>query len=171
MAAEENPHADILRAIEHFALLLAEAGVPRMPARVFAYMLADDAAQHTAGELAAGLQVSPAAISGAVRFLQQGRLVIRGRERGARVDHYRLPGDDLWVDLFAARIGLLGSWEKALGEAAELLGPDRPGTARLRESREFFAFVRTDMPELMERWRAHRIQLRRSGDETATARE
>ena len=59
------------RFVEHFALLLDEAGVPRMPARVFAAILADDAGRLTAGELAERLQVSPAAISGAVRYLTQ----------------------------------------------------------------------------------------------------
>ena len=60
-----------LRFVEDFALLLVDAGVPRMPARVFACVLADDAGALTAGELAERLQVSPAAISGAVRWLTQ----------------------------------------------------------------------------------------------------
>ena len=50
-----------------FAFLLTESGVPRMPARVFASVLAEDAGALTAAELAERLQVSPAAISGAVR--------------------------------------------------------------------------------------------------------
>ena len=162
MDAEENPHADILRVIEHFALLMTEAGVPRMPARVFAYMLADDATRHTASDLAAGLQVSPAAISGAVRYLQQVRLLVRGREPGARVDHYRLFGDDLWSDMYIARMGLLDTWETALSEAADLLGPGRPGTARLRESQEFFAFIKADLPNVLERWSKHREEFRKN---------
>jgi hypothetical protein len=160
MDAAEGPHVDILRVIEHFALLLTESGVPRMPARVFAYMLADDADRHTAGELAAGLRVSPAAISGAVRYLQQVGLVVRGREPGARVDHYRLHSDDLWYEMYATRMALLDSWDSALGEAADLLGPGRPGTERLRESQEFFAFIKADLPELLDRWRKHRHEYR-----------
>ena len=38
--------------VEHFALLLDEAGMPRMPARVFAAILAEDAGRLTARELA-----------------------------------------------------------------------------------------------------------------------
>ncbi|HST86540.1 MAG TPA: MarR family transcriptional regulator [Kineosporiaceae bacterium] len=162
MDADDGLRDDILRAIEHFALLLTDSGVPRMPARVFAYMLADDATAHTAPELAAGLQVSPAAVSGAVRYLQQVGFVIRGREPGARLDHYRLRGD-LWYEMYATRMALLDKWDAALGEAADLLGPGRPGTARLRESQEFFAFLRADMPVFMERWHQHRDRLRADG--------
>jgi DNA-binding transcriptional ArsR family regulator len=144
----------VLRIVERFALLLTESGMPRMPARVFAYALAHDADGHTAGELAAGLRVSPAAISGAVRYLQQTGLLIREREPGARADHYRLR-DDLWYELWAARLAQLERWEEVLAEGADLLGPDRPGGARLRDSMEFFAFVRADLPAMMERWHEH----------------
>jgi len=163
MDAAEGPHVDILRVIERFALLLTESGVPRMPARVFAYMLADDIDRHTAGELAAGLRVSPAAISGAVRYLQQVGLVVRGREPGARVDHYRLHGEDLWYEMYVSRMALLDSWDTALGEAADLLGPGRPGTDRLRESQEFFAFIKADLPDMLDRWRKRRHEYRQRG--------
>jgi hypothetical protein len=162
MDAEEGSHDDVLRVIEHFALLLTDSGVPRMPARVFAYMLADDATRHTAPELAAGLRVSPAAVSGAVRYLQQVGFVIRGREPGARLDHYRLR-DDLWYEMYITRLTALDNWERVLGEAADLLGPGRPGAARLRESQEFFAFLQSDLPLFLERWRQHRDKLR-AGD-------
>jgi hypothetical protein len=45
-----------LRFVEDFALLLTETGVPRMPARVFACVLADDSGGLTAAELAERLQ-------------------------------------------------------------------------------------------------------------------
>src|SRR6185436_10524901 len=65
--------------VERFALLLDEAGMPRMPARVFAAILADDGGRLTARELAERLSVSPAAISGAVRYLTQAGMIERGR--------------------------------------------------------------------------------------------
>jgi DNA-binding transcriptional regulator GbsR (MarR family) len=146
---------EVLRVVERFALLLTESGVPRMPARVFAYMLADDADGHTAGGLAAGLRVSPAAISGAVRYLQQLGFLVKEREPGARTDHYRLR-DDLWYELWNTRMAIVHRWEEVMAEGAELISPDRPGGARLREAREFFAFVAADLPGMMERWHRHR---------------
>jgi hypothetical protein len=149
---------DILRIVERFALMLTQSGMPRMPSRVFAYALADDRDQLTAGDFATGLRVSPAAISGALRYLLQIDMIRREREPGARVDHYRLP-DDMWFDLYMKRLAVMDSWEGVLAEGVDLLGPDRPGGARLREAREFVHFIREDLPAVMERWHRHRDTL------------
>jgi hypothetical protein len=53
----------VRRFIERFALNLVEAGMARMPARVFAGVLVAEDGRQTAAELAELLQVSPAAIS------------------------------------------------------------------------------------------------------------
>jgi DNA-binding transcriptional regulator GbsR (MarR family) len=145
---------DALRFIEQFALLLADGGIPRMAARVFACVLADDAAQLTAGELAERLQVSPAAISGAARYLIQVDLLTKAREPGARRDHYRL-ADDMWYEAFGHKEALLRRWEEGLLEGVELLGADSPAGRRMDETREFFAFLRSEMAPMLERWREH----------------
>jgi DNA-binding transcriptional regulator GbsR (MarR family) len=146
---------DVRRFVERFGLLLTEAGMPRMPARVFACVLADDDGRLTAGELAERLDVSPAAISGAVRYLMQVGMLDRRREPGERRDHYVLR-DDLWYEVYAYRGEMLRRWEQAMVEGAELLGTDRPAGRRIEETREFFAFLREELPAMMERWRARR---------------
>jgi DNA-binding transcriptional regulator GbsR (MarR family) len=125
-----------------------------MPSRVFAYMLAADTDSHTAAELAAGLRVSPAAISGAVRYLQQVGMVERRREPGARVDHYELR-EDLWYELYGGRLQAMEAWESVLAETASHVDPGSPAAARLREATAFVAFLRADLPELMERWKRY----------------
>ena len=85
--------AAVQRFIERFALDLAASGMPRMPARVFAGLLSTDSGSLTAGELAGLLQVSPASISGAVRYLEQLNLIVRQREPGSRRDHYAVDED------------------------------------------------------------------------------
>jgi DNA-binding transcriptional regulator GbsR (MarR family) len=55
----------VRRFIERFALTMTEAGMPRMPSRVFAAILSAEDGRCTAAELAEGLGVSPAAVSGA----------------------------------------------------------------------------------------------------------
>jgi DNA-binding transcriptional regulator GbsR (MarR family) len=142
----------ILRFVERFALMLTEAGWPRMPARVFACLLCEDAGSLTAGGLASRLRVSPAAISGAVRYLIQIGLVTREREPGARTDHYRID-DDAWYEAIMRRNDALVRWEEALAEAVEMVGPDGPAGQRLEESREFFAFLHDEAAGMMERWR------------------
>jgi DNA-binding transcriptional regulator GbsR (MarR family) len=144
-----------LRFVEDFALLLVDAGVPRMPARVFACVLADDAGALTAGDLAERLQVSPAAISGAVRWLTQMHLLTRAREPGARRDHYRMR-DDQWYEATVFKTAALRRFEDVLAEGVALVGADTPAGRRLEETQEFFAFFRAELPALLERFRATR---------------
>jgi predicted transcriptional regulator len=145
-----------LRFIEQFALMLVEAGMPRMPSRVFAAVLSEDSGRLTAGEIAARLQVSPAAVSGAVRYLVQVRLLFRGREPGTRSDHYFLSEDDPWYAAITNRSELLARWETSAAAGAAVLGEDRAAGRRLRETAEFFAFLRGELPGLLERWQAWR---------------
>jgi DNA-binding transcriptional regulator GbsR (MarR family) len=150
-AASDGDDA-LLRFIERFALMLTEAGWPRMPARVFACLLCEDSGWLTAGGLASRLRVSPAAISGAVRYLIQIGLVSREREPGARTDHYRID-DDAWYEAIMRRNDALARWDEALADGVKMLGAGAAAGRRLEESREFFAFLHDEMAQMMERWR------------------
>ena len=145
----------VRRFIERFAVLLSDAGMARMPARVFACILAEDAGRLTAAELAERLGVSPAAVSGAVRYLLQVGMIVREREPGGRRDHYRLH-DDVWGEMYISRTAQLRRWEETTAEAVALLGADRPAGRRLEETRDFFAFLREELPAVMQRWQDRR---------------
>jgi len=147
-----------LRFIEQFALLLTDGGIPRMPARMFACVLAEDAGRLTAAEFSERLRVSPAAVSSAARYLVQVGLLVKGREPGARRDHYGL-ADDLWYEAFGQKDELLRRWQEGLADGIDLLGRDTPAGSRLEETRAFFAFMRTELPPMLERWREHRRAL------------
>src|SRR5215204_5751877 len=101
----------VMRFVERCALTLTEAGIPRMPARVFVALLVSDDGRRTAAELAETLKVSPAAVSNAVRYLQQVRLVAREREPGERRDHYRLY-NDTWYEAVTWRDEMLKRWQE-----------------------------------------------------------
>lgn len=146
---------DVARFVEHFALLLTDAGWPRTPARLFACLLADDGGRLTAREMASRLRISPAAVSGGVRFLIQIGLVARGREPGDRRDHYRLAGDP-WHQSFVQQTAQLHRWEEGLDEGIGLVGPDSPAGRRLAESRDFFRFLQDELPRMLQRWREFR---------------
>lgn len=152
-------HEQLLRYVERLALVLADSGIPRMPARVFAYALAEDAERYTAAELAAGLRVSLAAISGAVRYLVQVGLLAKEREPGSRSDQYRLFDEDVWGTIISHRLPTLQTYEAAAAEGVRLLPPGSPGARRMWETKEFFAFVRAEQQKLVERWREHRRSL------------
>src|SRR5215468_2405986 len=84
--------------IERFASVLVEAGIPPMPARVFSALLVTDSGRLTAAELTELLGASPAAISGAVRYLEHVGMIGRQREPGSRRDVYLLR-NDLWYEI------------------------------------------------------------------------
>ena len=155
----DDNHRPLLLAVERVAALMTEAGMPRMAARVFAYALADDAERYTAATLAEGLRVSPAAISGAVRYLLDTRMMVKEREPGTRADLYRIYEDDVWSAIMTARLPMLRMWEEAVAEAADLIGPDHRGGRRLRETEAYFRFSREEAETMIERWKAHRATL------------
>ncbi|MFD7658359.1 GbsR/MarR family transcriptional regulator [Actinosynnema sp. NPDC059797] len=154
---DERDDQAVLRFIERFSSVFVEAGVPRMPARVFVALLATDSGSLTAAELADLLRVSPAAISGAVRYLTQVRLVSRERETGTRRDVYRV-FDDVWYEALVRRDEMFRRWEVPLKEGVEVLGPDSSAGRRIAEMRAFFEFVQGELPTLLEHWRQYRDQ-------------
>jgi DNA-binding transcriptional regulator GbsR (MarR family) len=155
--ARQDPTRDdaAARFVERFATVLADAGMPRMPARVLAALLASDAGRMTAAELAAALHASPAAISGAVRYLTQVDLVTREREPGSRRDHYAIR-DNAWYEASLRRDAMLRRWAEELQLGLDELGPATPAGERLRESLDFILFLRDELPALLERWRQQR---------------
>lgn len=148
----------VSRFVEHFAAQLVEAGVPRMPARVFTALLASDTGALTSAELGEQLQVSPAAVSGAVRYLAQLHLVSREREPGSRRERYRVHSDQ-WYESLTNRNAIIKRWEDALRDGVSSLGAATPAGRRLTETLAFFEFVEVEVEEMMERWRAHREEL------------
>jgi DNA-binding transcriptional regulator GbsR (MarR family) len=144
--------------IERFAAVLTASGFPRMPARVFAALLATDSGRLTAAELAALLHVSAAAISGAVRYLVQVNLASREAEPGSRREHYRVHSDT-WYEAIARKDQVLDRCERSLREGLEVVGRETPAGGRIAETLAFFEFMQTELPAMLERWRARKAAL------------
>ncbi|WEO96262.1 MarR family transcriptional regulator [Streptomyces sp. FXJ1.172] len=155
-SAQRDP-VSVSRFVEHFAAQLTEAGMPRMPSRVFGALLASDAGSLTSAELGEQLRISPAAVSGAVRYLAQVHMVSREREPGSRRERYRVHSNQ-WYEALTSRETVIKRWEEALREGVTSLGADTPAGRRLAETLEFFEFIEKDVAEMMERWRAYREQ-------------
>ena len=153
-AAERDQDA-VSRFTERFAAVLVEAGIPRMPARVFAALLAADSGRLTAAELAAQLQASPAAVSGGVRYLIGVGMVSREGQPGSRRHHYRVP-DNVWDEVISGRDRLMARWTTVLRDGIEVLGADTPAGARLTESVRYFEFVSAELPRVLASWREHK---------------
>jgi DNA-binding transcriptional ArsR family regulator len=154
--AGERDEAAVRQFVERMAMTLADYGFPRMPARVLVVVMSADEEALTAGELAARLGVSPAAVSGAVRYLTRLRLLVREPVPGSRSDRYRMP-DDAWYEAALAE----GPMYKVLVDLADegvpaLGGAETPAGARVAEMRDFLLFVMEELATILEKWRARR---------------
>jgi DNA-binding transcriptional regulator GbsR (MarR family) len=146
------------RFVEQFASVLVEAGVPRMPARVFSLLLIVDSGRLSAIELAKQLQASPAAVSGGVRYLISVGMIRREGEPGSRKHYYRMP-DDVWQEVISGRDRLMVRWTSVLREGVSLLGRDTPAGARMADSVQFFEFVTAELPRVLARWQEYKAAL------------
>ncbi|MEV0480165.1 MarR family transcriptional regulator [Streptomyces sp. NPDC050508] len=151
----ERDQEAVSKFVESFAAQLVEAGMQRMPARVFAALLSSDDGAMTSGELGAQLRISPAGVSGAVRYLAQTHMVSREREPGSRRERYVVHGDQ-WYEALTNREAIIKRWEGALREGVSSLGADTPAGRRMAETLAFFEFVDGEIAAMMERWRVHR---------------
>ncbi|HEY2764735.1 MAG TPA: MarR family transcriptional regulator [Pseudonocardiaceae bacterium] len=153
--ARKRDDEAVRRFVERFAAVLTEAGFARMPARVFVALLASDSGRLTAAEVSELLQISPAAVSGAVRYLVQLNLASRERDPGSRRDHFQVH-DDVWYEAAIRRDHLLARWESRLSEGIEAVGAGTPAGERLAESLAFFSFMQRELPALLDRWKSHK---------------
>ena len=145
--------------VESFASALVDAGMPQMPALVFVALLATDGGGLTADELAAQLQVSRAAISGAVNYLGHVGLTTRERLPGTRRQRYVLQSPT-WYEVMARREQILDRWIATTREGVKALGSTTPAGQRLAESLAFFEFLNDELHALLARWRARRTNQR-----------
>jgi DNA-binding transcriptional regulator GbsR (MarR family) len=153
--ATERDAEAVSQFVERFGGILADTGVPRMPARILVALLTTDSGKLTAAEIADLLQISPAAVSGAVRYLTTVQIVSREREPGSRRDVFRMR-DNVWYETTFRKDQMLVLIDEVLSEGVEALGPDTEAGMRLDETREFFRFVHSELGSLLDRWRGHR---------------
>ncbi|OII24653.1 GbsR/MarR family transcriptional regulator [Curtobacterium sp. MCBA15_013] len=138
------------RLVEAFA----DAGFPRMPAAALVAVLTSESSALTAAELATELEVSPAAVSGAVRYLQTVGMMTRQRVAGDRRYVYELP-EHAW---YAASVNNQALYER-LASVAETTAAslDVPAAReRVLDMAGFFRFVQRRIPDLLNEWNAQR---------------
>jgi DNA-binding transcriptional regulator GbsR (MarR family) len=140
---------------ERFAAVLIAAGFPPMPARVFVALLIDDSGRLSAADLAERLQISPAAVSGAVHYLMQLGMVHKIRVPGSRRDYYQMP-DGVWQEMFSMRGAVMERWAALLREGLAMLPGDSQGRVRLADHADFIDFATKEMAGVVARWEEHR---------------
>lgn len=144
--------------VERFGDVLTDAGMPRLASRVFAQLLADDDGRMTAAELTEALDVSPAAISGAVRYLAHAMLIGKERERGSRRDVYVVK-TDAWHTAMLSRDRLLTQMEATVRSGLEAVGPDSQAGRRLQLTVEYFEYLFTKMESIRAGWEERKAEI------------
>jgi DNA-binding transcriptional regulator GbsR (MarR family) len=139
--------------VERFAADLTDAGMQRMASRVFACLLASEDGALTSAELGERLQISPAAVSGAVRYLSQVGMVSRQRDPGSRRERYLLH-HEVWYTTLLRRDHLISRWTATLSAGAEDLGGDTAPGRRVQESADFLEFMRKKLDTVLKEWEA-----------------
>jgi DNA-binding transcriptional regulator GbsR (MarR family) len=136
---------------ERLALVLTQAGLQRMTARLLAALLFTDADSLTAAELGDALGASAGSVSTGIRSLIHTGLVERVPAPGSRRERFRLR-DDAWAALYASQNRVLRelreSAEAGIAEAA----PDSPAKRRLADMRDFYAHLQAALPGLLSQW-------------------
>ncbi|MBO3745594.1 MarR family transcriptional regulator [Streptosporangiaceae bacterium NEAU-GS5] len=143
---------------ERMAMMMAEWGFPRMPARVLMAVMADDAEVLTAGEIGERLSVSPAAVSGAVRYLIHLRMLEKVPLPKSRRDGYRIP-EDAWYEGTAIKTDIYRAAAQMSGEAAKALGEESPAGRRMVVMREYFEFIEDQFPRILQLWKERKTTL------------
>ena len=148
------------RYVERMGAALSDAGLQRLPSRVFAALTSDDDGRMTSAELVETLRVSPASVSGAVRYLAQIGFLHRERERGGRRDVY-VVDDDAWLQAMLREDQVYAPMVTALDDALRDLPDASPARHRLLLMREFLVFVGGEMDGIAQRWLARRAEIER----------
>lgn len=133
--------------------LAVRSGLPRMTARVHLDLLLSDEGRRTAAELTRRLNVSPASVSVAVKFLVDQGFVRRERDPRRRRDIY-VVDDDAWYRSMVISARQLGETAQAALKAAEEHGPDTPVGRRLTRAGTYLERVGRDTLESADRWRS-----------------
>jgi DNA-binding transcriptional regulator GbsR (MarR family) len=138
---------------EQAAAMMTAAGMPRMPARVMMALVAAPENGYTAAELADRLGVSAAAVSGAVRYLQQVHFIQRRARPGDRRDRYELAHGTFYGSM-ASNAAIYERMADFVARIAEEGAADPAVHERGVEMASFFRFLAKRMPEIIEEWEA-----------------
>ena len=138
--------------IEDAGICYEEMGLPRMAGRIFGWLLVCEPPHQCADELANVVGASKGSISSMTRLLAQFGLIERMGLPGRRGIYYRVkPG--AWSEHAKARLSHLSSVRELAERGLDLLASkDRESRQRLKELRDFHAFLEKEIPVLLERY-------------------
>lgn len=147
---DTSPDEATRRYAEQLAALLDGAGFPRMPARVLMALVTSPDGELTAEQIGQNLGISPAAVSGAVRYLRSVQVVRAASIPGTRRRSYTLAPK--WYTITLSRSTMYGELQEMVGLLPPAIGPQTPAGQRVQEMADFYAYLSRRFPEILQEW-------------------
>jgi len=148
-SAERQFAEDVGRVFESF-------GIGRMAGRVLGWLLICEPPRQSNAELGAALGASKGSISTATRMLEAGALIERIAVPGHRGDHFELRPEAFHQA--HDQLGTMRVFRELMDRGLAVLGDENsPRAARLRQTRDFYAFLERQFPLLVERFRSSHL--------------
>lgn len=147
--------ADTTALVESSAAELTAHGFPAMPARVVMALTVSEEGRLTSEQLSSFLSASPAAISGAVRYLNTLGVIRQATVAGSRRHVYSLTHTP-WYTVSLTNPSVYRNLTRLLESGSAHLDAGSSARGRVQEMAEFFRFLERRMPELLDEWNDRR---------------
>lgn len=148
---------------EEAAVVLEGMGLPPSYGKLLIWLLICDPPQQTSADLAGALGLSKGSVSTGMRMLEGTGMVRRVPVPGRRGNAYEMTPDAM---IRASDAGRYRVFRELLDRGLKLIGEsderDSVRTSRLRETRDFYAFVEREMPRLVDEFVQQRQSARRA---------
>lgn len=141
--------------VESSAAELTAHGFPAMPARVVMALTVSEESRLTSEELSTQLSASPAAISGAVRYLNTLGVIRQTTKAGSRRHVYSLTQTP-WYTASLTNPSVYRNLTRLLESGSAHLDEGSAARGRVEEMAEFFRFLERRLPELLDEWNDRR---------------
>lgn len=143
---------DIAAFVEAMGLGLETTGLQRAAGRMLAWLMVCDPPEQSAEQLAEALQASTGGVSTTVRMLRHMQLVERVGVAGERRSFYRV-APNVWDHAMAAQEQPTARLRAIADDGLRVLADAHPDRrSRLREMRDYLAFIEREMPALRRRF-------------------
>lgn len=145
--------------VERFGEYWASTGSQRIAGRIMGWLLVCDPPHQSAGEIVEVTKASKASVSIALRILLERGLIERIGVAGERSAFYRIRSATFTVEFLIETQKKMTEMRQILEGGLSIFAEEpKERRRRLEFALDFYSFVESQLPELIDRW------LARSGD-------
>jgi DNA-binding transcriptional regulator GbsR (MarR family) len=148
------------RFAEDAAVVLADMGLPPSYGKMLGWLLICDPPEHTVTQVAEALGLSKGSVSTGFKLLESGGLIRRVAAPGRRGTYYEMTPDAIIQAAASNKHRLFRElMERGL---AVLSDPEAPRGDRLRVTRDFYAYIERQLPQLIAEFQAQQLNTRQA---------